>query len=109
MAAEVTLQLGELLDSIDPNALGNFAATLASTALVALLLSAVINSNPLVTQQLLNSPILDPLLQSLLVQLQSLGASLGGTATIALIQALNELIPGGIPGLSPGLFDPPAG
>lgn len=101
VSPEVTLQLGELLDSIDPDSLGNFAATPANSALVALLLSAVINSNPLVTQQLLESGMLDPLLQSLLGQLQELGKSLGDAATIALLQALNDLIPGGIPGLAP--------
>lgn len=108
ISPELTVQLSDLLENIDPDGLGQFAATPANAALLALLTSAIINSNPLLTQQLLDSPILDPLLQGLLVQLQSLGASLGDAATVALLQALNDLIPGGIPGLPADFFNRPA-
>ena len=104
VSPELTIELSELLKDIDPDGLGEFAATPTNASLLALITSAVISSNPLLTQQLLENPLLDPALQALLVQLQSLGASLGDAAKIALLQALNELIPGGLPGgLPPGI------
>ncbi len=107
VSPELTIELSELLKDIDPDGLGELAATPANASILALITSAIIGSNPLLTQQLLENPLLDPALHELLVQLQSLGASLGDAARIALLQALNNLIPGGIPGgLPPGV--PPA-
>lgn len=110
ISPELTIELSEVLKSIDPEGLGSFAATPSNASLLALLTSAIIGSNPLLTEQLMDNPLLDPDLRNLLVQLQQLGATLGDTATIALLQALNNLIPGGIPGgLPPGIpAAPPA-
>jgi hypothetical protein len=101
ISPELTVELSEILKNIDPEGLGSFAATPANAALLALITSAIIGSNPLLTEQLLDNPLLDPGLRGLLVDLQALGATLGDTATIALLQALDNLIPGGIPGWTP--------
>jgi hypothetical protein len=97
ISPDLNIELSEILKNIDPDGLGEFAATPANASLLALVTSAIINSNPLLTQQLLENPILDPALRELLVQLQGLGASLGDAAMVALLQALNDLFPGIIP------------
>ncbi|MHB1137789.1 MAG: hypothetical protein ACYC2O_02460 [Microthrixaceae bacterium] len=104
ISPDLTIELSELLKDIDPEGLGQLAATPTNASILALITSAIISSNPLLTQQLLDNPLLDPALQGLLVQLQLLGASLGDAAKIALLQALNDLIPGGIPGGMPPGF-----
>ena len=99
VSPELTIELSELLGEIDPNGLGPVAANPEYASLLALLTSAIINANPLLTQQLLESPLLDPNLAVLLVQLQNLSASLGDAAQTALLQALNQLFPGLLPTL----------
>ena len=69
----------------------------APSFVLALLFSAVINSNPLLAQQLLDNPNLDPALRPILEQLAALGESLGSAASAALIDAINKLFPGLIP------------
>lgn len=105
VSPQLTVELSDLLQELDPNGLGPVAANPANASLLALLTSAIISANPLFAQQLLSSPLLDPALASLLAQLQDLSASLGDAATVALLQALNQFFPGllqnlGIP--SPG-------
>ena len=94
VSPELTIELSDLLDELDPDGLGPVAANPEYASLLALLTSAIINANPLLTQQLLDSPLLDPNLAVLLVQLQNLSASLGDAAQTALLQALNQLFPG---------------
>jgi len=99
VSPKLTIQLSDLLEEIDPNGLGPAAANPEYASLLALLTSAIINANPLLTEQLLASPLLDPDLGVLLVQLQALSASLGDAAQTALLQALNGLFPGLLPSL----------
>lgn len=94
---EVTVQLSELFKELDPNGLGHFAAEPANASLLALITSAVISANPLLAEQLLTNPLLDPALKDLLVQLQQLSTSLSDAAKIALFLAINQLFPGLIP------------
>ncbi len=94
---QLTIQLSELFEQIDPEGLGMFASDPANASLMALITSAVISANPLLAEQLLNNPLLDPALKGLLVQLQDLSTSLSDAAKVALFIAINELFPGLIP------------
>jgi hypothetical protein len=93
VSPELTVDLGELLADLDPEGLGPLAANPANAALLALITSAWIGSNPLLAQQLLANPQLDPALRTLLQQLQELSGSIGDTARTALLEALYALIP----------------
>lgn len=94
---QLTLQLGTLLDGLDPSQLGNISADPTNAAFFALLLSAFIGSNPVLAQQLLSNELLDPALRDLLTQLQALNATLSDAATQALLETLRQLFPGLIP------------
>lgn len=96
ISPELTVDLQELFDQIDPNGVP-ILANPDNAGLLALLFSAVINSNPLLAQQLLDNPNLDPALRPILEQLAALGESLGSAASAALIDAINKLFPGLIP------------
>jgi hypothetical protein len=97
VSPQLTIQLGELLDGLDPAQLGPIAADPGNAAFFALLLSAFIGSNPLLAQQLLGNELLEPGLRDLLLQLQALNASLSDAATQALLETLRQLFPGLIP------------
>lgn len=94
VSPELTLNLGELLGELDPDGLGPVIADEANAAVFALLLSAFIGANPVLTEQLLANPLLEPGLQALLSQLRELNASLGDAAREALLRALRQLLPG---------------
>jgi len=96
ISPELTVDLQELFDQIDPNGVP-ILANPDNAGLLALLFSAVINSNPLLAQQLLDNPNLDPALRPILEQLAALGESLGSAASAALIEAINKLFPGLVP------------
>ncbi|MEI7887561.1 MAG: hypothetical protein WCJ04_09225 [Actinomycetes bacterium] len=96
ISPEVTVDLQQLFDQIDPNAIP-ILANPGNAGILALLFSAVINSNPLLAQQLLDNPNLDPTLRPILEQLAALGDSLGTAASAALIEAINKLFPGLLP------------
>jgi hypothetical protein len=93
VSPELTVDLGELLGDLDPEALGPIAANPSNASLLALLTSAWLGSNPLLARQLLANPMLDPALRDLLEQLQDLSDSIGETARTVLLEALYELIP----------------
>jgi hypothetical protein len=93
VSPELTVDLGELLAELDPEGLGPLAANPANAALLALITSAWLGSNPLLAQQLLSNPQLDPALRDLLEQLDQLSGSIGDTAREALLAALFALIP----------------
>ncbi len=94
VSPELTVNLGELLGELDPDGLGPVVADEANAAVFALLLSAFIGANPVLTEQLLENPLLEPGLQVLLGQLRDLNASLGDAAREALLRALRQLLPG---------------
>ena len=96
ISPELTVDLQELFNQIDANG-DPILANPDNAGLLALLFSAVINSNPLLAQQLLDNPNLDPALRPILEQLAALGESLGSAASAALIEAINKLFPGLIP------------
>ncbi len=98
VSPELTVDLGELLGEFDPDGLGQFAANPANASLLALLTSAFIGANPLLTDQLLANPLLDPSLSELLGQLRELNLSISDTARLALLAALSQLFPGFLPG-----------
>ena len=63
VSPDLTVDLGELLGELDPDGLGPVVADEANAAVFALLLSAFIGANPVLTQQLLENPLLEPGLQ----------------------------------------------
>ena len=63
VSPELTVNLGELLGELDPDGLGPVVADEANAAVFALLLSAFIGANPVLTEQLLDNPLLEPGLQ----------------------------------------------
>lgn len=93
ISPELTVDLGELLNDLDPEELGPIVANPANASLLALLTSVWLGSNPLLTRQLLANPQLDPALRALLTDLSEVGQSLGDTARQALLEALYALIP----------------
>lgn len=97
ISPEVTVNLNELLDQIDPDGIAPIIASPGNAGILALIFSAVINSNPLLNEQLLANPNLDPALRPILEQLGNLGASLGSVAQAALLDAINNLFPGLLP------------
>ncbi|MEX0767900.1 MAG: hypothetical protein WD029_05470, partial [Microthrixaceae bacterium] len=97
ISPEVTVNLNELLDQIDPDGIAPIIANPGNAGILALIFSAVINSNPLLNEQLLANPNLDPALRPILEQLGNLGASLGSVAQAALLDAINNLFPGLLP------------
>jgi hypothetical protein len=96
ISPELTVDLQELFDQIDPNGIP-ILANPDNAGILALLFSTVITSNPLLAQQLLDNPNLDPALRPILEQLAALGDSLGTAASAALIDAINKLFPGLLP------------
>ncbi len=94
LSPELVLDLGELVDQLDLSELDPIAATPANAALLALITSAWVGSNPLLAEQLLGSPLLDPLLKELLQQLRLISDTLGETAREALLDLLYEWLPG---------------
>ena len=54
----------------------------------------ILSANPLLTEQLLDNPLLDPKLKNLLSDLGELNASLGETASSAILAALQAIFPG---------------
>ncbi len=94
LSPELVIDLGELLDQLDLSELDPIAATPANAALLALITSAWVGSNPLLAEQLLGSPLLDPILKELLEQLRLISDTLGETARDALLDLLYELLPG---------------
>ncbi len=97
ISPEVTVNLQELLDQFDSAGLTPILANPGNAGILALLFSAVINSNPLLNEQLLNNPDLNPALRPILEQLANLGDSLGAAAQAALLEAIKTLFPGLIP------------
>jgi hypothetical protein len=97
ISPELTVDLNDLFDQIDPDNVTPIFANPDNAGLLALIFSAVINSNPLLAQQLIDNPDLDPALRPILEQLAALGASLGSAASAALLEAINNLFPGLIP------------
>ena len=97
ISPEVTVNLQELLDQFDSAGLTPIFANPGNAGILALLFSAVINSNPLLNEQLLNNPDLNPALRPILEQLANLGDSLGAAAQAALLEAIKTLFPGLIP------------
>lgn len=97
VSPELTINLGEVLEEIDPNAFSQFSANQDNAALLALFTSAILEANPLLTQQLLANEALDPVLREILVQLQGLSNTLGDVALAALIDAVSRLFPGLVP------------
>ena len=97
ISPELTVDLNELFNQIDPGNVTPIFANPDNAGLLALIFSAVINSNPLLAQQLIDNPNLDPALRPILEQLSALGASLGSAASAALLEAINKLFPGLIP------------
>lgn len=93
VSPELSVNLGELLGELDIEGLEPLAVNPANASLIALVTSAWLGSNPLLAQQLLGSPLLDPVLKELLQQLSELSESIGETARQALLEALYELIP----------------
>lgn len=93
VSPELSVNLGELLGELDLEGLEPLAVNPANASIIALVTSAWLGSNPLLAQQLLSSPLLDPVLKELLQQLSELSASIGETARQALLEALYELIP----------------
>jgi hypothetical protein len=93
LSPELSVNLGELLGELDLEGLEPLAVNPANASLIALVTSAWLGSNPLLAQQLLGSPLLDPVLKELLQQLSDLSDSIGETARQALLEALYELIP----------------
>ncbi|HTN99424.1 MAG TPA: hypothetical protein VL068_02015 [Microthrixaceae bacterium] len=100
---QLTFQLGEFFDALDPEGMGQISVDPSNASLLAIITSAIISANPLLTEQLLSNPLLDPALKDLLVDLGSLSASLSDAATAALAAALSQLFPGLFPpGAIPG-------
>jgi hypothetical protein len=97
ISPELTVDLNDLFNQIDPDNVTPIFANPDNAGLLALIFSAVINSNPLLAQQLIDNPDLDPALRPILEQLATLGASLGSAASAALLEAINNLFPGLIP------------
>lgn len=93
VSPELVVDLGELLGDIDPETIGPLVADPSNASLLALLTSAWLGSNPLLTRQLLANPALDPALRGVLEQLADLSSSLGDTARSALLEALYQLFP----------------
>jgi hypothetical protein len=93
VSPELVLDLGELLGDIDPETIGPLVADPSNASLLALLTSAWLGSNPLLTRQLLANPALDPALRGVLEQLADLSSSLGDTARSALLEALYQIFP----------------
>jgi hypothetical protein len=94
LSPELVVDLGQLVDQLDLEALDPIAATPANAALLALITSAWLGSNPLLAEQLLGSPLLDPILKELLEQLRLVSDTLGETARDALLELLFSLVPG---------------
>ncbi|MFN7149422.1 MAG: hypothetical protein ACK4V6_08060 [Microthrixaceae bacterium] len=94
LSPELVINLGDLFDELDLEALDPIAATPANAALLALITSAWLGSNPLLAEQLLGSPLLDPILRELLEQLRLISDTLGNTARDALLELLYSLVPG---------------
>jgi hypothetical protein len=93
VSPELVVDLGELLGDIDPETIGPLVADPSNASLIALLTSAWLGSNPLLTRQLLANPALDPALRQVLEQLSDLSNSLGETARATLLEALYQLFP----------------
>lgn len=93
VSPEITVDMGEVLGDLDPDGMGPIVANPSNASLLALLTSAWLSENPLFAEQFLADPALDPGLRSLLVNLQSLTATIGETAQTALIDALRKLFP----------------
>jgi hypothetical protein len=93
ISPELSVDLGELLGDLDPEQLGPIVANPANASLLALLTSAWLGSNPLLTRQLLANPQLDPALRSLLTELSTVSDAIGESARNALLEALYALIP----------------
>lgn len=94
ISPEITIYLDQLLKEIDPNGLGEISADPTNASFIALITSVILGANPLLAQQLLENPLLDPKLKGLLDDLGSLNASLGETASAAILAALKALFPG---------------
>lgn len=94
ISPEITIYLDQLLKEIDPNGLGKISADPTNASFIALITSVILGANPLLAQQLLDNPLLDPKLKSLLDDLGSLNANLGETASAAILAALKALFPG---------------
>ena len=94
---QLASQLAAVLGNLDPEGAGQTAADPQNAQLMALLTSAFLSVNPLLTEQLLANPALDPQLHDLLVQLAAVGASLDDAAVAALILAVGQLFPGAVP------------
>lgn len=91
---EITIYLDQLLKEIDPNGLGQVSADPQNASFIALITSVILSANPLLAEQLLQNPLLDPKLKDLLLSLQDLNANLGETASAAILAALKALFPG---------------
>lgn len=91
---QITTYLNQLLKEIDPYGLGEISANPFNASFLALTLSVVLSANPDLTKQLVENPLLDPKIKGLLSDLQALNASLGGTASAAILAALRTLFPG---------------
>lgn len=94
LSPELVINLGDLLEELDLGAIDPIAATPANAALLALITSAWLGSNPLLAEQLLGSPQLDPILKELLQQLALISDTLGQTARDALLELIYGLLPG---------------
>lgn len=94
---QLTLQLGELLDGLDPAQWGPINADPANAAFLALLLSAFIGANPVLADQLLQNEMLEPGLREMLTQLRQINATLSDAARAALLETLRQLFPGLVP------------
>lgn len=93
ISPEITIYLDQLLKEIDPNGLGQISADPANASFIALITSVILGANPLFAQQLLTNPLLDPKLKGLLEDLEALNASLGTTASAAILAALKAIFP----------------
>ncbi len=94
ISPEVTIYLDQILKEIDPNGLGEISANPYNASFIALITSVILSANPLLTEQLLDNPLLDPKLKNLLSDLGELNASLGETASSAILAALQAIFPG---------------
>lgn len=74
--AEVTSQLGELLQIVDPNGLGQFSGDTAALSVIAVLVGAILGRDPVALGQLVNAGDINPRFRGLIAWVANLATTL---------------------------------